>query len=118
MISIKARGVASDPTLSPLIHNIQISNVAPKGTSQVFLRSDEYLTVGCDLEELTWLNKFLETEELLNADILFTAEVSVTYMRTEPANALISWAASLPNGTISQLTTQIRCPKLMGAILF
>ncbi|KAI5806734.1 S-adenosyl-L-methionine-dependent methyltransferase [Peziza echinospora] len=103
LISIKARGVAVDPTLSPLIHNIQISNAAEKGTSQVCLRSDEYLAVGCDLEELTWLHKFLETEGLLDVDILFTAEVSVTYMRTEPANALISWAASLPNARFSLL---------------
>lgn len=65
---------------------------------QVRLRSDEYLAVGCDLEQLGWLNSLFEKECILDCEILFTAEVSITYMRTDAADALIRWAGGLKNG--------------------
>ena len=83
--------------MTPLLHNIHFETAsADKG--QIILRSDEYLAVGCDLEHLDWLNALFEKENLLSREILFTAEVSVTYMRTEAANALLGWTGGLPNG--------------------
>ena len=65
----------------------------------VLIRSEPYLGVGCDLRNLGKLDKALKneinTEECL---ILCTAEVSVTYMDVDAADALIKWASSLPNG--------------------
>ena len=87
----------TDPQLTPLLHNI-VQETGPEDQPQVRIRSDEYLAIGCDLEQLDWLNALFEKEGILNYEILFTAEVSVTYMRTEAANALIKWAGSLPNG--------------------
>lgn len=97
LISIKAQKVATDPLLTPLLHNIHLET-APTDNAHIRLRSDEYFAIGCDLEQLDWLNALFEKEGFLSSEILFTAEVSVTYMRTEPANALINWAAGLPKG--------------------
>lgn len=97
LISIKARKVSTDPSLTCLLHDIQ-HYVEPTDKPSIRLRSDEYLAIGCDLEQLDWLNSLFEKEGFLDHEILFTAEVSVTYMRTEAANALIKWAGSLPNG--------------------
>ncbi|RPB19569.1 LCM-domain-containing protein [Terfezia boudieri ATCC MYA-4762] len=102
VISIKAQKVASDPQLTPLLHNIQ-QETGPAHQPQVRIRSDEYLAIGCNLEQLDWLNALFEKEGILDCEILFTAEVSVTYMRTEAANALIKWAGSLPNAKFSFL---------------
>ena len=67
----------------------------PASQGNVVLRSDQYLAVGCDLCELGDLGMTLVGEaDIENCLVLFTAEVSVTYMEVEAADALIKWAAS------------------------
>jgi hypothetical protein len=66
----------------------------PVFQGNVVLRSDQYLAVGCDLRELDDLERTLVGEvDIENCLVLFTAEVSVTYMEVEAADALIKWAA-------------------------
>ena len=68
-------------------------------SAPVFLQSEFYLAVGCDLRELEKLEavlfKWLEPSRCI---FLVTAEVSVTYMDVQAADALISWAAKFNNG--------------------
>ena len=65
----------------------------------VLLRSDQYLQIGCDLRDLKQLNQVLaSTVDIENRLVLLTAEVSITYMNVEAADALIHWAAKLPDG--------------------
>lgn len=63
------------------------------------LVSDEYIQIACDLRDLTSLNTALSSvfgfEDSL---VLFSAEVSITYMTATAADALITWAGTLPNG--------------------
>ncbi|KAI9787133.1 MAG: tRNA methyltransferase ppm2 [Geoglossum umbratile] len=67
----------------------------PVSQGNVVLRSDQYLAVGCDLRELEDLERTLVGEvDIENCLVLFTAEVSVTYMEVEAADALIKWAAA------------------------
>lgn len=74
-------------------------------TSQnpVYLRSDQYMALGCDLRDLDTLERILRAEFKVPASsILFVAEVSVTYMPVADANALIAWASTLEDGMCSQ----------------
>ncbi|KAI9842109.1 MAG: tRNA methyltransferase ppm2 [Sclerophora amabilis] len=62
----------------------------------VAFRSDQYLALGCDLRDLTTLHHALaEQVDLRDCELLFTAEVSLTYMNTEASDAVIKWAATL-----------------------
>ncbi|KAJ5101732.1 LCM-domain-containing protein [Penicillium alfredii] len=61
------------------------------------IRSPQYIAVGCDLKNLAKLDDVLRTRILPSADcsVLFLAEVSLTYMDVESANAVINWASTL-----------------------
>ncbi|KAF2855838.1 Clavaminate synthase-like protein [Plenodomus tracheiphilus IPT5] len=62
----------------------------------VYLRSDQYIAIGCDLKDLNTLERVLRAEfDASETSYLFVAEVSVTYMPVKDANALISWASTL-----------------------
>ncbi|RGP66430.1 leucine carboxyl methyltransferase 2 [Fusarium longipes] len=70
--------------------------ISEKDTDHLLLRSDKYCQVGCDLRELETLRKCLESFlSLSECSVLFVAEVSVTYMDTVSADALIQWASSI-----------------------
>lgn len=65
----------------------------------VVLDTEEYLGIGCDLRDIDGLNKAVRA--LAQRDdclVLCVAEVSVTYMDPDAADALIEWAASLSSG--------------------
>ncbi|KAF9886984.1 tRNA methyltransferase ppm2, partial [Aspergillus nanangensis] len=60
------------------------------------IRSKKYLAVGCDLKNLDKLDKTLRTEVLPEkCEVLFLAEVSLTYMDVKSANAVVNWASKL-----------------------
>lgn len=62
----------------------------------VLLRSRRYCQLGCDLRRLDRLRLALETILLpSDCEVLFVAEVSVTYIDTPSADALIHWASSI-----------------------
>ncbi|KAL8870548.1 MAG: hypothetical protein Q9174_003437 [Haloplaca sp. 1 TL-2023] len=68
-----------------------------KDFDNIFLQSDHYTAVGCDLRnlrDLAELSVLLEEEfEISNCLVLCVAEVSITYMDVISANYLIKWAA-------------------------
>lgn len=79
--------------------NSMLSNLSIPEAGKVLLQSDQYLQVGCDLRELSDLSSVLaSTVDMEKSLVLFTAEVSITYMDVEAADALIKWAYELPNG--------------------
>ncbi|QPH10158.1 hypothetical protein C2857_001345 [Epichloe festucae Fl1] len=66
--------------------------------SHFILRSERYCQIGCDLRELGKLRAILEElTPLSECPVLFVAEVSITYMDTQSADALIQWASSIGN---------------------
>lgn len=68
----------------------------------VYLQSDQYLALGCDLRDLKLLERVLRTEFHVPASsILFVAEVSITYMPLADSDALIRWASSLEDGMLA-----------------
>ncbi|KAF2203196.1 LCM-domain-containing protein [Delitschia confertaspora ATCC 74209] len=69
----------------------------------VYVRSDRYLAVGCDLRELAALERILKAEMPSGSSVLFVAEVSITYMKVSDADALIQWASTIPNSNFCLL---------------
>lgn len=85
--------VNSTKELKSLLTNLEILE------GNILVRSDEYLQLGCDLRDLKLLDQTLANAvDIHNCQILLTAEVSITYMDVEAADALIGWAGNLPDG--------------------
>ncbi|QVM12958.1 tRNA methyltransferase ppm2 [Coccidioides posadasii str. Silveira] len=73
----------------------------PAEDDVVLLRSRKYIGIGCDLVELSELEKSLRFELGSPSDfsIFCTAEVSLTYMDVKSADALLQWASTLSDDT-------------------
>jgi tRNA wybutosine-synthesizing protein 4 len=85
--------VQSTNELNSLLTNVRVSD------GDILMQSDEYIQLGCDLKDLLSFTRILASAvDIKNCFVLFTAEVSITYMTAEGADALIHWAASLPEG--------------------
>jgi tRNA wybutosine-synthesizing protein 4 len=71
------------------------------------LNAAEYLAVGCDLRDIAGLSATIgsltKPDECL---VLCVAEVSVTYMKPDAADALIEWAAHLSSGKFFWSSTE------------
>jgi tRNA wybutosine-synthesizing protein 4 len=75
----------------------------------VYLRSDQYMAIGCDLRNLDLLERVLRAElNMPGSAVLFVAEVSVTYMPLADADLLIRWANTIPNGTLPRNNTTVQ----------
>lgn len=62
----------------------------------ILLNSKEYAAIGCDLRNIPRLERLLRNVvDIENCLVLCVAEVSITYMQTEAADALISWSSGL-----------------------
>lgn len=73
----------------------------------VLLHSDQYVQLGCDLRDLNHLRKLLDSViDVENCLILFVAEVSITYMDVESADALIAWLGTIDHGTLMRFPCQ------------
>lgn len=76
----------------------------------IYLRSSQYLSLGCDLRDLAGLECVLRTElDVPNSAILFVAEVSATYMPVADSDALIRWASTLEDGEPLRLLFLVEC---------
>ena len=82
------------------------------GESDILLRSERYCQIGCDLRQLQRLRATLETFlSLDDCDVLFVAEVSVTYMDTASADSLLQSASTVGKGETILKATHKR-PKM------
>ena len=96
LIDKKCETIYSTQQLHNLLGHIETS----KKVEAVRLRSDSYLAIGCDLSDTSKLDEALRNElDLANCLVLCIAEVSVTYMDVQAADAVISWAACLGDGS-------------------
>jgi tRNA wybutosine-synthesizing protein 4 len=74
----------------------------------ILLKSDKYCQLACDLRELEAFRRVLDSlVPLAEADVLFVAEVSITYMDTVSADELIQWASSIGQGTTDSILFDI-----------
>lgn len=94
LLEKKKGTVLATPELNRVLTNL---NSVQK--NEVLLQSDQYFQIACDLREIPTLSKILES--LFNFQdslVLFTAEVSITYMRLPYADNLIQFAGTFQNG--------------------
>ena len=83
------------------LHEALLSIEKDTGSDIAMLRSQNYIAIGCDLQDSSKLVEILEQEELARnqSSVMFIAEVSLTYMDVEASNRLIKWGATLRDGT-------------------
>ena len=82
-----------------LLRNALFKTKLRSSEPPVYLRSGQYLAIGCDLRDLDLLERTLRTElDISSSSVLFVAEVSATYMPVEDSDALIRWASTLEDG--------------------
>lgn len=84
--------IRSTTQLSRLVPNPVVSSAG----DAIILQSHCYSAIGCDLQDVEVLDRALR--KLVNVDdvfILFVAEVSMTYMDVEAADAVIKWASRI-----------------------
>lgn len=74
------------------LHDLLGPHDRPLDPSGLILRSKYYLAIGCDLVDVTRLDMLLANEVQMSSSlVLCIAEVSITYMDTNAADALIRW---------------------------
>lgn len=97
LIQKKRAIVLQTPELRDLLGNdFTLGDEAGDG---LFLRSNKYCQLGCDLRQLDRLRNSLKSViNLSECAILFVAEVSITYMDTQSADSLIEWGSTLGRG--------------------
>lgn len=95
-LMLKKRDVIREsPALLDLLTNVEDG----PPDDPLLLRSDSYLAVGCDLRELDVLRRVLAREiDLSDSVLIFVAEVSITYMDVDAADAVIEWASRFEEG--------------------
>lgn len=90
---------------TPRMRDLLTPKAAPANGYAV-LDSDQYLAVGCDLRDIAGLSAtigpLIKPDECL---ALCVAEISVTYMKPDAADALIEWAATLSSGKSPESST-------------
>ena len=75
------------------LHDLLGTHDRSLDSSGLILRSEHYLAIGCDLADIKRLDMLLASEvQMSNCLVLCIAEVSITYMDTNAADALIRWA--------------------------
>lgn len=87
----------------------------------IVLDTDDYVAIGCDLRNLQRLERLLKSVvDIDQCLVLCVAEVSITYMATEDADALISWSTTLSPGRshlsidVPRYLTDPRCHILLA----
>ena len=91
LIARKADIITATPELYGLLSNLSRTS----GIVEVPLQSENYFAVGCDLGDVGKLETLLSKQlDISQCMVLCTAEVSITYMESEPSDRLISWAAN------------------------
>lgn len=92
--------------------NSLLTNMRVPDDPLVLLESDQYIQMGCDLRDLASIQQSLSRMiEISNCEFIFVAEVSITYMETKAADAVIKWAGSLGQGRTPNPFT-LRGPRL------
>lgn len=81
--------------------------------ASILMQTDNYIALSCDLRDLAKFESiFRKLDFIIDLDsdsanssplILFTAEVSVTYMFQKDADNLLQWCASLPHSRFALL---------------
>ncbi|KAI9662702.1 MAG: tRNA methyltransferase ppm2 [Alyxoria varia] len=92
LMSKKCKVIRETPQLSEVIGE------SGPGDTGVLLESKEYIAVACDLQSSSDLHRLRVILNNRESPIFFVAEVSMTYMNTRKADAVIQWASTFKDG--------------------
>ncbi|ROT34949.1 LCM-domain-containing protein [Sodiomyces alkalinus F11] len=98
----KRKVVLGTPELRQLLGSHRVG----AESSPIYLRSEKYCQIGCDLRQLDLLRDCLSTligSPAAEGSFLFVAEVSITYLETLAADQVIQWAGTLGNANFCLL---------------
>ncbi|KAK6844305.1 leucine carboxyl methyltransferase [Apiospora arundinis] len=92
LMSKKRRIIQETPELHSVLTGLEYGD----DKSDLLLKSNEYVQIGCDLRQLKRVEEALsQVISIPECEFIFIAEVSITYMETEGADAVIQWASTL-----------------------
>lgn len=95
LVQKKRDVVLRTPELASHLSGVTLKSSDP----HVILCSEAYYQVGIDLRQTAALEASLASiVDIRDCTFLFVAEVSITYMETDAADALIKWASTLGQG--------------------
>jgi tRNA wybutosine-synthesizing protein 4 len=88
LIKRKTAIIRENEELSSLLKEVSYDD------GPIAIRSRNYIAIACDLSNIQELDRIFREENLAEeADFEFIAEISITYMEPEDADAVIKWAA-------------------------
>lgn len=91
----KKTAIQRTSEISDLLDNVEFF----PDDKAIQIHSDHYLAIGCDLKNVKKLDETLRNEVLpADCSVLYLAEVSLTYMDVDSANAVVNWASKLSAG--------------------
>ena len=71
----------------------------PNNRGGIMFHSDQYSILGCDLKNVRRLKELVKAVvDVERCLVLCVAEISITYMATVDADAVLSWCTSLSQG--------------------
>jgi hypothetical protein len=90
--------------------------------NNVLFNSDQYSIIGCDLKNLKTVKRAIKSvSEIGKSLVLCVAEVSLAYMATEDADAVLAWSSILSSGrqicaqhVVQEVTPTNRCHFLLA----
>lgn len=91
----KCKVVLVQPDLVSLLGPAK--EVAPSDPA-VLMSTSNYIALGCDLSDVTTIDRLLKSVAAEESSIFFLAEVSMTYMDVAAADAVIKWASKFAYG--------------------
>lgn len=97
--------ISATPKMLEMLNPKEDAN--PTYEKSILFDTIEYSAIGCDLRNLPRLERLIKSvTEIEQCLILCVAEVSITYMHTNEADALIAWTATLsPGKSVSSCKT-------------
>jgi len=91
----KSQIITEQPALRDLLDKVSVS----LNTRDVYLQSEHYIAIGCDLRDIKQLDALLRHQlDLPNCTVLVVAEVSITYMEPDAADELVCYTSGLGDG--------------------
>lgn len=106
LMQTKREVIQNTARMNDLLHP-STADVTDKDKS-ILIDAEEYAAIGCDLRNIPRLERLLRAVvDIEKCLVLCVAEVSITYMQTVSADALIAWTSRLsPDVTFTLLEQQ------------
>jgi tRNA wybutosine-synthesizing protein 4 len=108
LLEKKLAVLTKDATFAPFLPTPD--HMATSTHDPILFKSTSYCAIAIDLGHIDTLRRiFTDLFSLESLDILFIAEVSITYMPLDAANCLLEWASSFENGEYIVVSANVIC---------